>query len=419
VRWSSTDLQEKRSGVPLSLPTLQGQDEQFVQFQGAFAVNSCKIYTNRASHQKHVKHCRQAVAGVILDEFSYPTPAPEPQANLNQLPDEDLQEGDDMYDYDPLSSTTPMDEDRVVDEEETLVDALVHVSATNEPNDLEDDSLTIDGDDDGDYNDERDNNHESHSPDPDKPKARWSEDTVQTEAMSRLGICVNTAARVVVCLACSTVVRPLHLPAHLAKTHSPMSTDDTFCQRLITTYNLTEDPLRSRPGRIITAIYGLGIEDDHVSCDNCGYACKSENWMKTHISTSQPCNSYRRRYVQSFRSNADRMFFGVNLPRTSDATKDPLDPVTFLKAKFAPVPFNQVPIKSPAACNTSQFLNLEHWHKHLEGRSPAEVHGTVREREPNLRNEVRQVVERYAENAIKKLEKLDHEAKGAIGDYHG
>jgi hypothetical protein len=403
----------------LSLPTLQGQDEQFLQFQGAFAVDSCKICTNQASRQKHVKHCRQAVTGIRLNEFAYPTPAPEPQANLNQLPDEDLQEGEDTYDYDLPSSTTPMDEDYFDNAEETLVDALVDVSATHDPNEAEDDTPTIDGDDDDDYNDDRDNNRDSHSPGPDKTKARWSEDTVQTISMSRFGICINTAAKVVVCIACATVVKPLELPAHFSKTHSPMTIDNTFCQELVTTYDLIKDPLRSRPGRIITAIYGLDLVDDYLSCDNCGYASRTEIRMKSHISTSQQCNSYRPRYVQSFRSNADQMFFGVQLQRTLDATKDSLDPVAFLKSKYAPAPFNQVPIKNPAPCDTSNFLNHEHWHKHVEGRTPAEIQRAAREWEPKLRQEVRVVVERYASDAVKKLEKLDNEAKGAIGDYLG
>jgi hypothetical protein len=113
------------------------------------------------------------------------------------------------------------------------------------------------------------------------------------------------------------------------------------------------------------------------------------------------------------------MYFGVQLQRASNAVEDPSDPVVYLKAKFSPPPFNQVPITCPAPCDTNHFLNHAHWHKHVEGRTGAEIHHVVREREPELRAEVRVVMERYAKDAIKKLEKLDDEAKGAIGDYLG
>ena len=350
-----------------------------------------------------MKTCRQSVPGVFMNS-AYPTPTPEPQPTPSLLPDEDVTmvEDDDAYDYDPTLEDEPMDEQHF-DADETLV------------NDDDDD----DDDDGSNYGDGNGDDNGPLAPDIRNSKAEWSEDTVQTEAMSRLGICINTAARVVVCIACASVIRPLELPTHFSKTHPPMSISATFCQELTDTYNLCEDPLGSRPGMIITAIYGLDLMTGYLSCDTCGYACRTENRIKTHIGKSQECRTYRCRYAQAYRSSSNRMYFGVVLQHASDQIEDPLDPFAYLKAKFAPLPFNQVPISCPAPRDANHFLNLEHWHKHVEGRTGAEIHQGVREREPKLRSEVRVVMERYAKDAIKKLEKLDDEAKGAIGDYLG
>ena len=342
----------------------------------------------------------------------------------------------DAYDYDLIHQSTPMDEEFFEDPDETLVNSLVDVSEVCDPNEREDNPLVIDEDeddpltidqdeedppaidndeDDGDYNDDRDGND---TPPPGNLRSRWSDDTLQTEEMSRFGICVNTAARVLVCIACATVIKPHDLRHHFSKTHPPISIPATFCQEVIDTYDLHLDPLRLRPGRIITAIYGLDVVDGYFTCDTCGYAYQTENRIKTHVGKSQRCTRYRRRYAQAFRTN-NRMYFGVDLQHTPDQIEDPLDPVDYLKTKFAPPPFNQVPIQCPEPCDTNHFLNLEQWHKHIVGRAPGEVHRVVRVREPELRKEVRIVVERYARDAVKKLEKVDNEVKGAIGDYLG
>lgn len=370
-----------------------------------------------------------------------------------------MRDNEDSYDYDLVLETAPMDEDYVED----TVDTLDNVSSPHHPDNIEDPTSTVnhlDGDDshsnngnnhgdyngteddyngtedeyngsDDEYNDTDDDfNDDSHtrnqhgdnrsqSFDPYKTKAQWSDATVQTEPMSLLGICIDTVARVVVCIACGFVIKPLSLPSHFSTTHPPMTIDPNFCRQLIQTYNLHPDPTRSRPGSIITPVYGLPLFDGFISCDRCGFACLTENRMKTHIRQSQGCKVYRPRHVQTFRPTSNQMYFGVHSQPTTNVVKDVLDPVDYLKDKFAPIPFNRIPIKTPDPCDADHFLNLEHWHNHLEGRAPAEVVEAVRVRDPELRKEVRLVVERYAKDAVKKLQKLDNEAKAAIGDYLG
>jgi hypothetical protein len=323
-------------------------------------------------------------------------------------------EEEDAYDYEFTVEDTPMDEEYFVGTDETLVD----IPGTQDLYQLKDNSPTVednDNEDDGDCGSQFD----SHPSGSNKSTAQWSEDTVQTETMSQIGICINTIARVVVCIACASVIKPLELPVHFRKTHPPMSITAAFCRELVACYNLLEDPLQSRPGSIITAVYGLDLFDDFLSCDACGYACKTESRIKRHIGRSVGCTSYRLRQVQTFRSSSNQMYFGVQSSHTSDPIEDPLDPVVYLKAKFAPLPFDQTPIACPTACDANHFLNIEHWHKHVEGRTGAEIDEVVRVRAAEIRQEVRIVAERYAESAIKQLEKLDDEVKGAIGDYHG
>ena len=275
-----------------------------------------------------MKTCRQSVPGVFMNS-AYPTPTPEPQPTPSLLPDEDVTmvEDDDVYDYDPTLEDELMDEQHFDDADKTLVN-----------------------DDGSNYGDGNGNDNGPLAPDTRNSKAKWSEDTIQTEAMSWLGICINTAARVVVCIACASVIRPLELPTHFSKTHPLMSISATFCQELTNTYNLCEDPLGSQPSTIITAIYGLDLMTGYLSCDTCGYACRTENHIKTHIGKAQECRTYRCRYAQAFQLSSNRMYFRVMLQHASDQIKDPLDPVAYLKAKFTPLPFNQVPISCPAPC---------------------------------------------------------------------
>lgn len=326
-----------------------------------------------------------------------------------------MHDGEDLHDDDISMDVSPTDPEHPKDADNSLVD----IPSFCDLEKLDDAPPTANGGDETNHQHERSEIIGPRFPNADAPNAQWSEDNIQTEGMSRFGICVNTAAKVVVCIACAEVIRPLDLPAHFSKTHPAISIPTTFCKMLVDTYGLPKDPLRSRPGRLITAIYGLDIVDGYLSCDTCGYACKTEDRIKNHIRTTQTCNSYRHSYVQAFRSRSKQMYFGVRLRDTVDSNEDPLDPVTYLKVKFPPPPLNQVPITCPTPRDANHFLNCEHWHRHVEGKTGAEIHQVIREREPELRREVRVVVERYAKDAIHKLEKLDDEAKGAIGDYLG
>jgi len=313
----------------------------------------------------------------------------------------------------------------------TLVDDGPVPGSLSSDKSSEGDSLDVwDGDEDGDYNDDGggdgdDDDDDDASGRPhsqgqaDIPKAAWTVEMIQTAEMSRLGICVSTAAKVVVCLECSAAIKPQELDRHLAKTHPPLSTTHVFCQGLIDEYNLHPDPQNLRPGSIVTAIYGLDLVGGFMACDDCGYACRAEKRMKTHVKKSEACRSYGKRYVQTFRPSSKQGYFGVKLHDAVDPIEDPLDPLVYLKENFTPIPFSHIPITCPAAQDTNHFLNIEQWHKHLEGKTGAEITHAVRERQPDLRTEVRICVERFGEESTKKLRKADHEPKAAMGDYIG
>lgn len=326
-----------------------------------------------------------------------------------------VDDAEEMFSDDPNLTNTLVDEEffgdtrESMDTDETLVEIPEGLSLDE---DVEDESPSI-GDDD-DYNDDESIGESA-------PKAGWSEDTVQTEAMARLGICVNTVARVIICMACASAIKPLELPEHLAKTHPPISTSTAYSQELVNTYDLRSD-LDSRPGTIITAIYGLELVNGYLTCNNCGYACKSEKAMGRHMKNSKGCNTVQERPVQTFRPSSKRSYFGVNLEPepAEEAVGASLDPLTFLKKKFAPIPFSSIPIKSPKTSqDANHFLNLERWDLYVEGKTGAEIRDAVREREPELRNEVRICVERYAIDIVEKLIGVDHELRAAMADYTG
>ena len=310
------------------------------------------------------------------------------------------------------------------DPDETLVNDETGMGADSGSQDLDaNDNKGRSHDDEGDedYNHEDDEeNDEDEGDQTCMPKAGWSEDTVQTEAMGQLGISVNTVARVIVCSACAFAVKPLDLPGHLSKTHSPISTSAAFSQELASTYDLRAD-LDSRPGSIITAIYGLDLLGGFQTCDTCGYACKSGKAMERHMKESEGCKTSRARPVQTFRPSSKRYYFGVNMDpeHAEESAEASLDPLVYLK-KFIPIPFCNVPIKSAnMAQDANHFLNLEKWDLYVQGRTGAEITHTVRGREPVFRDEVRTCVERFAADVAANLAKVDHEVKAAMADYIG
>ena len=295
-----------------------------------------------------------------------------------------------------------------------MVDAVEGESSNAETQDDEDLDPTYKGDEDFEDGAEEENERVV-------PKAGWSADTIQTEAMARLGICVNTTARIVVCLACASAVKPLELPGHLAKTHPPIVASQEFALDLAKTYDLRSE-LDSRPETIISAIYGLEVIGGYLACDNCGYACKTQKEMGRHMKKLEGCVSWRARPVQAFRPSSKRHHFGVSLEqeRTEDLAEESLDPVTYLKKKFAPTPYSDIPIESPASArDANHFLGIEKWDKYVRDHTGQEITSVVRERAPELRETVRTCVDRFALDVATKLSKVDHEVRAAMADYTG
>lgn len=112
-------------------------------------------------------------------------------------------------------------------------------------------------------------------------------------------------------------------------------------------------------------------------------------------------------------------FFGVKLPSTTEPIEDTLDPLTYLKKKFAPPPFSQIPITCLAPHDANHFLTLEQWDRQVKGKTGADIHHATQEREPELRVEARDIVERFAMDTVVKLAGTDNELKAVIGDYLG
>ena len=232
------------------------------------------------------------------------------------------------------------------------------------------DAQTEDGkkdDDDDDYNDE-DEDDEDYEPDPldkgdrtDLPQAEWSEEMDQTEEMMKVGLCVHVNIRIAICIECRSVIKPSDLHHHIVKTHS-MSATISFCEELQAKYHLQLDPYNVRPGSIINAIYGLDLVKGYTTCDSCGYACGTDKAMKRHIKASDTCKTYRKRYVQTFQPSSNRMYFGVETEPREDPAITALDPVVYLRKKFSPLAFCDIPIRSPKATSCGcHFFTLNAW----------------------------------------------------------
>lgn len=349
---------------------------------------------------------------------AYPTPDPGPRSSCS-LDEDAVTEDADEADNDTALTNTP------VDEEETFFGNLIpgtgssdHDRISSRDGASSDGSYTDGSEDDEDSEDgevgdqplDGDDNTEA-------PTAPWSDDMVQMGGMTGVGICVHTVAKVIVCVECQLVVKPSHLQGHF-KLHPLVRPTTTLFQEL-KKYKLHKNPLGSRPGTVITAIYGLKLTSGFFSCDNCGHACKSEKRIKAHVKKSKGCGPYQQRYVQTFLPRSNRMYFGVKLQGVCDEFKVPLDPVAYLKNNLSPVPFAQTPIRCLEACDHSNFLTLEKWGQYVEGRTGEQIKAAVRERDPELEAEVRACVDRFAEDAIQRLGGEDHEVRGAMDDYLG
>lgn len=99
---------------------------------------------------------------------------------------------------------------------------------------------------------------------------------------------------------------------------------------------------------------------------------------------------------------------------------NPNNPVALIKKLYSPPAFHTIPI-TPAASfpDANHFLRVEHLEEHVQGLMGEQIQKIVREREPELREEVRAVVESYVKNMVKDLMSTDHAIKVAIGDYNG
>jgi len=239
--------------------------------------------------------------------------------------------------------------------------------------------------------------------------------------MAQLGLCFNTAARVVVCIECALAVKPYELTGCFAKVHPPTSTTGGYAEELAKTYNLRPE-VDSRPGSIITAIFGLDLAAGYIACDTCGYGSGTGTATAKQIRGSKCCTPFQERIVQKFRPSSKRMYFGVNLePGPTDDLEGPsLDPLAYLNEKFAPVVSRHLPIKSAKTPrDANHFLNIEKWDLYVKYVTGAEITRIVRGREPELRAEVRICVGRFAGQVVGKLAKVDHELGAAMRDCVG
>ena len=267
--------------------------------------------------------------------------------------------------------------------------------------------------------DHGDKDYEDHDFQP-LDEARWSEDTVQTEAMVRLGVSVNTAAKVLICTSCRTAIKPSDLPQHLSRVHHPMSTTSEASDELATAYGLRED-LEWRPGTIITAIYGLDVLGGYLACETCGYACKTHETMTCHIKKSKRCKSFRDCPVQTLRPSSRRLYFGVRpAPLAVGDLEDALlDPLTHMK-KFTPKPFSQIPIQPPnSPRDSNNFLSLERWDLYVQGKTGTDLNDATRGREAEYREDVRICVNRFTAQITNDLARVGNQVKSAMADYIG
>ena len=349
---------------------------------------------------------------VLMEEANGTHDVPDARAD-----EEPFCEADGTLVDDPDDPNAQLDEEPSCETDGALADD------SNGREDVQDQDFVPSGSDDGEGEDEGDegNRHRVHNPDETLPTP-WSKNTLMIGEMEQLGICVDTAARVIVCISCASAVNPTSLTTHIKTVHPPLSTTSTFAEELVTKYELWPNVDR-RPGFIIPAIHGLPVLRGFTSCNVCGYACESEQTMKRHLKKFKDCKGFgTERPVQTLLPGSGRLYFAVTIAPepVEDPSQTPLDPVTYLTKKYAPTPFRDIPIESPRTpMDANHFLTLEKWDVYVRGKTGADIELAVRTRAPELRSEVRICMDRFADLIIKELGPLDPEKKRTMGDYVG
>ena len=252
-----------------------------------------------------------------------------------------------------------------------------------------------------------------------KPYLQWTPENIQTPEMERVGIIVNSAAKVIICVSCRSVVKPLTLHNHINHTHRPLTATHKFCSDLTREYNIIEDP--QRQNGIKPPIFGLPLYPKFLACDACGAAFKTRGSILRHVRETGDCSSasHQECHAQAYFPGSNRMFFGVDVPSMTPAASTNIS-VTLIKKLYSPPPFHAIPITAAKSFrDANHFLRVEHWEQHVEGMTGEGIQKVVREREPELREVVLPIVETYAKDMVKELSSTDHAVKVAIGDYNG
>src|SRR5579872_4850841 len=124
---------------------------------------------------------------------------------------------------------------------------------------------------------------------------------------------------------------------------------------------------------IINTIYGLDLKASLFACNSCGYAFQTSTQVKFHVKNTEVCKSFQKHHTQKFQSTSNWCYFVVKLPNKPEHVEDPLNPVAYLKAKFAPIPFSQMPIMCMDTHNANNFLRYEKWDNLVKGKTRAQI----------------------------------------------
>lgn len=233
-------------------------------------------------------------------------------------------------------------------------------------------------------------------------------DMVQTDKMKDAGVIVNTALRAVTCLGCRCLLRPLTIASHVSKEH-PLPGTREFCEDLVKKYALHEGPMR--PGKIVGAIYGLENFPGFWSCDSCYAAFQTLPSALRHHRESSECHSasHSKPPAQSYVAKSNRLYFGTTVPQSPSDTG--LDPISFIKSSYSPTSLAALPIKPISFRDSGHLPAIEKWLEYVDGMTGEAIWQISREREPELRDFVRDVIKDYADDALKSLSSADNSFK--------
>lgn len=245
----------------------------------------------------------------------------------------------------------------------------------------------------------------------------WGDDTVQDEEMLRYGLVVYLPFKILICIACQTVIDPKYIFSHVHKDQPRAGVTKAYCLELAQRFSLTPKHQLNPPSTLTKAIPCLELKEGYVYCTGCNRAMEHDRSLKS----THTCSGFeiKKGFAQAFFPRAHQGgYFAVTVPpRRPDV--QPMDLVQILKDTFPdPNPADRVITLPKNPPEGNHFLEMQGWVQTLNGLTGAQIQYAVREVNTDLRLLVSRSIAKYMSKVDSDLVGTRHSMRVAMASYN-